>query len=568
MKFAHALLALAALAVPFTAAPAQKAPSAAFDWLEYSGSDPTDELSAPAPDQYRNPILQGFYPDPSIVRVGEDYYLTNSTFGYFSGLPVFHSRDLVNWTQIANAIDRPGQLRLGTGDMMNGPFAPAIQHRDGVFYIVNTCFKCGWNYVITSTNPAGPWSDPVWLPKLGEGIDPSIFFDEGTGRAWIVNNDIPPEGERYSGHRAIFLQEFDAKNLRTFGPRTVILDAGIKPAEEPGYVEGPHIFKRGDWYYLTAAEGGTGDGHRQVILRSRTVTGPYVAKPANPILTQMDLPAKRPFPVTSTGHADFFNTPKGDWYAVFLGVRPYKGGHFNTGRETFMLPVSWKDDWPEILPPRTVVPLTSRRPDLPRGSAPLPTNGPFTIRDDFAGNALPLHYVMRRMPTEQWFSVGGGKLVINGRAEGLSTEGNPSFLGRRLQHQQVSTTTLMDYAGLQQGDVGGLAIGQNEKFWMTVQVERTVEGARVAVRRRAGANDPVKGTLLGSAALPAGRTRPIRLRIDGSGGDYSFLFASQDGPWQIVAEKVDGTILSSSVAGGFQGAVVGPFVTDGGADQR
>jgi len=561
-------LVLTAFATPSAPAQAQQAPSVAFDWLEYSGSDPTDEFSTPSPDEYRNPIIQGFYPDPSIVRVGADYYLTNSTFGYFPGLPVFHSRDLVSWTQIGNAIDRPDQLKLGRGDMTKGPFAPAIQHRDDLFYIVNTCFKCEWNFVITAKDPAGPWSDPVWLPDLGGGIDPSIFFDEDTGRAWIVNNDIPPGGERYSGHRAIFLQEFDAKGLKTFGPRTVILDAGFKPEEKPGYVEGPHIFKRGDWYYLTAAQGGTGDGHRQVILRSRKVIGPYEPKADNPVLTQMDLPDRRLLPVTSLGHADFFSTPKGDWYAVFLGVRPYKQGNFNTGRETFLLPVTWKDDWPEILPARTVVPLRAKRPDLPKGSAPVPTSGPFTVRDEFDGTKLPLHYMMRRAPAERWFSVSGGKLVIRGRTEGLSTEGNPSFLARRLQHQQMSTTTLMDYSGLRRGDVAGLAIGQNEKFWMSVQVERTGNGARVTVRRRAGATDPAEGALLGSAPLRAGPARSIRLRIDGSGPDYSFLFAEPTGGWRILAEKVDGTILSSTVAGGFQGAVVGPFVTDGDAGKR
>ena len=558
-----ALAAITAALACHPAAQAQDAPVATFDWLDYAGSDPTDELTQPGAGEYRNPIIQGFHPDPSIVRVGEDYYLTTSTFGYFPGLPVFHSRDLVNWTQIANAIDRPGQLDLGCGDMTKGPFAPAIAHHDGLFYIANTCFNCGWNYVVTAKDPAGPWSDPAWLPDLGGGIDPSLFFDEGTGRAWIVNNDVPPGGETYSGHRAIFLQEFDPKTLSTVGPRSVILDAGFRPEEQPGYVEGPHIFKRGDWYYLTAAEGGTGDDHRQIILRSRQVTGPYEKKPDNPILTQRDLPDARPYRITALGHADLFDTQGGDWWAVFLGVRPYKGGNFNTGRETFLLPVRWQDDWPVILPAGTNLPFRNTRPALPADTAPLPTSGPFTLRDEFDGSALPLHYMMRRAPAQQWYSLTGGRLAIQGQAAGLSNDGNPAFLGRRQQHQHMSTSTLMDYSALGAGDLGGLAIGQNEKFWMAVQVERTTQGDRVVVRRRAGADTPADGAILASADLTASTGDQLMLRIDAQGADYRFLFARPDGLWQVLAEKVDGTILSSTVAGGFQGAIVGPFVTDG-----
>ena len=187
---------LAALAT-VSAAPAPD--KARFDWVEYSGSDGP---AAPA-GQYRNPILAGFYSDPSVLRVGSDYYLVTSTFSWFPGIPVFHSRDLIHWKQIGNAIDRPGQLDFGKLAMSRGVFAPAINYHAGRFYIVNTCVDCGGNFVITATNPAGPWSDPVWL-KTVEGIDPSMFFDDD-GRAWIVNNRAPEGTPRYSGHRAIWI---------------------------------------------------------------------------------------------------------------------------------------------------------------------------------------------------------------------------------------------------------------------------------------------------------------------------------------------------------------------------
>jgi xylan 1,4-beta-xylosidase len=184
-------LALALLASSATAAPQ----TAQFSNFVYSGSDPSDAVKA-VPGQYRNPILQGFHPDPSVTRVGKDYYLVNSTFAWFPGLPVFHSTDLVHWEQIGNALDRPGMLDFKRLGLSRAVFAPAIEHHDGLFYILNTCVDCGGNFLITAKDPKGPWSDPVWLPQVG-GIDASIFFDEGDGRAWIVNNDNPPGPAEY-----------------------------------------------------------------------------------------------------------------------------------------------------------------------------------------------------------------------------------------------------------------------------------------------------------------------------------------------------------------------------------
>jgi alpha-N-arabinofuranosidase len=202
------------------------APNARFDWFEYAGSDPSDSATSIGSGDYRNPILQGFYPDPSLTRVGDDYYLVNSTFAWFPGIPVFRSRDLVSWTQIGNAIDRPEMLDFGRLGLSRGVFAPSIAHHDGLFYILNTCVDCGGNFVITARDPAGPWSDPAWLPDLEGGIDPSLFFDED-GKAYVVNNGAPEGTPRYDGHRAIWIQAFDPRTLRTTGPRTVLVDSGV-----------------------------------------------------------------------------------------------------------------------------------------------------------------------------------------------------------------------------------------------------------------------------------------------------------------------------------------------------
>ena len=307
-------------------------------------------MTSIGPNDYRNPILQGFYPDPSITRVGDDYYLVNSTFAWFPGIPVFRSRDLVSWTQIGNAIDRPDMLDFGRLGLSRGVFAASITHHDGLFYILNTCVDCGGNFVITARDPAGPWSDPVWLPDLEGGIDPSLFFDED-GKAWIVNNGAPEGTPRYDGHRAIWIQAFDPASLRTTGPRTVLVDSGVDPSTNPKWIEGPRIFRHDGHYYLTCAEGGTEEGHSQVVLRADRPTGPYTPFAGNPILTQRDLPRDRPFPITSAGHAEFVETPSGEWWATFLATRPYEGDHYNTGRETFLMPVQWQDGWPRITGP-------------------------------------------------------------------------------------------------------------------------------------------------------------------------------------------------------------------------
>ena len=309
---------------------------ARFDWFDYSGHDPVYRTVPSGPKDYLNPILSGFYPDPSIVRVGDDYYLVNSTFAYFPGIPVFHSRDLVDWTQIGNAIDRPTQLNFDGLGISRGVFAPAIDYHAGTFYIITTCVDCGGNFLITATNPAGPWSDPVWLGF--DGIDPSLFFGRD-GKAYILNNGPPVGAPLYDGHRAIWMQQFDRATNKLIGPRSMIVNGGTDIRKKPIWIEGPHLFQHHGKYYLICAEGGTGYDHSEVVFRSDKVFGPYASYKGNPILTQRTLDPSRPFPVTSTGHAQFVRTQESQWWAVFLGVRPYADDSYNTGRETFLLPV-------------------------------------------------------------------------------------------------------------------------------------------------------------------------------------------------------------------------------------
>jgi xylan 1,4-beta-xylosidase len=551
---AVALLLLTAGAAQVSAAWAAE-PTAQFSHFTYQGHWPAYDGVKPRPDQYLNPILQGFYPDPSIVRVGQDYYMVNSSFLYFPGVPVFHSRDLVNWTQIGSAVDRPSQMDLGKLGVSRGVFAPDISYHDGTWYLVNTCVDCGGNYVLTARSPAGPWSDPTWLGF--KDIDPSLFFDTD-GRAWIVNNDAPEGAPRYDGHRAIWLQEFDPKALKMVGPRRVIVDSGSDPAKHPRWIEGPHLLRHDGWYYLIAAEGGTEVRHSEVAFRSRTIEGPYVAAP-QPILTQRDLDPNRPNPITSTGHADLVQTQNGDWWAVFLGVRPYRDNLFNTGRETFLAPVRWVDGWPQIVAPGAPVKLVDQRPNLPpQPKPPVPTQGDFTVRDDFTGPRLSFGWEMLRTPRERWWRLASGGLEVTPRPEPLGGLGQPSFIGRRQQHAFATATVTLRYVPAHAGDRAGLAAFQSESHYLLIAVAKDANGQTVVrAERRAGEGDPVDGTVIASAPLHA--EAPVRLRIAARAGRYDLDYAEAGGAWRTLVKDADGTQLSTETAGGFVGVMIGPY---------
>jgi alpha-N-arabinofuranosidase len=528
---------------------------ATFDWFEYRGDD---RLPTPAAGEYANPILQGFYPDPSITRAGDDYYLVNSTFTWFPGIPVFHSRDLVNWTQIGNAIDRPDQLDFKALGLSRGVFAPDISWHDGTFYILNTCVDCGDNFVITAKNPAGPWSNPVWLPEINGGIDPSLFFDED-GSAWLVNNLPPPGPPLYDGHRAIWIQRFDTKKLKLTGPRTLLLNGGVRPEEKPIWIEGPHIFRKDGWYYLIAAEGGTAENHSQVVLRSRVVTGPYEPFAGNPILTQRDLPRDRANPITSAGHADFVETRKGEWWATFLATRPYTGDFYNTGRETFLMPVHWREGWPSITKAHEVIAWTTSRPDLPRsGRTMFPTNGSFIVHEEFGAPTLPPHWMMMRNPRETWWKIERGSLQVRPRQVALGDNGNPSFLARRQQHLNAIATTAIRFMP-SAGEEAGIVALQSDEFWFFLGIGEDKGQPVIRLKRRAGPTEPATGITVEQAALPQSLGKSVQLRIDAHGAAYDFSWSIDGKHWNSLAKNLDGTILSTKRAGGFVGATFGVY---------
>jgi alpha-N-arabinofuranosidase len=518
-----------------------------FSNFTYAGR--SQEQARALPSEYLNPILSGYYPDPSVTRVGDDYYLALSSFAHFPGLPIFRSKDLVNWTQIGNAIDRPGQLDFTGMRTSQAVFAPDISFHAGTFYIAGTCVECGGNFVITAKDAAGPWADPVWLPF--EGIDPSIYW-EGD-RAYIVNNRAPAEPPRYDGHRAIWLQEFDWRAGKMVGESVQLVNGGVDITKQPVWIEGPHILRRDGWYYLTAAEGGTSVNHSQVVLRAKTLRGPYQPFAGNPILTQRDLDPARPHPVTSTGHAKLVQTQRGDWWATFLGVRPYEGDYYNIGRETFLLPVIWKDGWPTILPKGKAVPFTVPRPNLPRQPQPAtPTSGDFSYVDEFDGAKLGLAWIGVRTPKAPLYRLSAGELVLNSGTPLGDLSGAPGYVARRLQHHVATVSTTLRFSPDADGDRAGLGATQSDRNYLFFGVTRLAGKTSIALYT---SNDG-KEQLVASAPVPTGA--PVTLTIRTDAGTMGFDYAV-GGETRTLARDVDSRFLSTKVATGFVGTLIGPY---------
>lgn len=531
--------------------------AARFERFSYEGRSP--QPVAPMANAYSNPILSGYYPDPSVLRVADDYYLINSSFTNFPGLPLFHSRDLVNWSQIGNVISRPDQFSFKGLRSSRGIYAPDISHRDGTFYVVTTCVDCGGNVVMTATNPAGPWSDPVKL-KFG-GIDPSLFWDDD-GKAWLVGNDAPAEKPRYDGHRAIWVQQFDPATLSVKGERTLLVNGGVDISAKPSWIEGPHLLRRGRYYYLIAAEGGTGDNHSEVVFRSDSVRGPFRPYEHNPILSQRRLDPRRPNPVTSAGHAKFVQTRDGQWWATFLATRPYQDGLYNIGRETFLLPVTWKDDWPVVLEDGKPIPLAAPKPKLPaQARAALPFSGDFAYTDEFTGPRLSDQWIGVRTPAAPFYAIENGTLVLRPAGQLGDLNATPAFLARRQQHHIARVSTSLRFHPERDGDRAGLVAYQSDAshlfYGLTRLGQRTV--LALYVRDQAATDQ-----LLASVPID-GDAADLQIETDGPTMAFKY---TNGGVTRVLRAGVDATFLSTTKAKGFTGTIIGPYVWRAGGKEQ
>jgi alpha-N-arabinofuranosidase len=491
-----------------------------------------------------NPVLPGCYPDPSVCRVGQDYFLASSSFAFFPGIPLHHSRDLADWRPIGHAVDRAGQLDLGGVRASGGLYAPTLRHAADRFHLVCTLVdglgtKSG-NFLMSADDPAGDWSDPVWLPDA-PGFDPSLFFDDDGSAYLLGTRELPGTG----GRTEIWLRAFDVAAGALSGPDHVLFRGALLDAR---WAEGPHLYRHDGWYVLVLAEGGTEHEHAVTVARSRQVTGPYENHAGNPVLTHRHLGLRHP--VSGVGHADLVQTPEGDWYALLLASRMYGGRYANLGRETHLARVEWEQGWPVFNP--GVGQLTDSA-EVALPAHPWPAADPV---DHFDAKVLGTHWNTLRTPAADAYSLTErpGHLRLRLLPQTLSEPASPAFAGRRQQHMDFTAEAALDFTPGSPAEGAGLAVLQNPEHHITLLVTATADGGAVVrlTERNAGV-DTVR------AELPVG-PGPLRLGVRTSGQDYTFSCAQSPGDHRDIG-TVDGHFLSSQVAGGFTGVYLGPYAT-------
>lgn len=504
-----------------------------------------------------NPVVPGCHPDPSVCRVGDDYYLVTSTFEYLPGLPVFRSRDLAHWEPVGHVVH--GAPDLSGLPSSSGLYAPTIRHHDGLFWVVCTLVdqradgapaderRPGLgHFLVTAADPAGPWSEPAWLG--GDGIDPSLFFDDD-GRAWVLATRPAREPE-WPGQTEVWLRELDPVARTLVGPEHVIWTGAVRGAV---WAEGPHLYRVDGQYLLVAAEGGTEVHHAVCVARADAVEGPYAGNPANPVLTHRHL--GRGVDVVAAGHADLVEAPDGSWWAVLLAMRTSGGYHYPLGRETFLVPVAWEDGWPVLAPGVGRIPPVVDAPTVPgwpgdrvvsgRQSGPVP---PGDLR--WTG--------VRALPADVAEPAGDGwDLPL--RPATLADLDAPAFLGLRLEHLRADLVVRVA-ADLAEGEEVGLAVRQSERDHVRLAVTPAAHGrtARVVHVRGGGPEQA-----LGEVALLGAVDDEVTLVLEARGPDLHLLAAAGAGSPALVA-TADARTLDSVATGGFLGLWAGVHATSAG----
>ncbi len=489
------------------------------------------------PTTFRNPVLPGFHPDPSVCRVGRDFYLVTSSFEYFPGVPIYRSRDLVTWQQVGHCLSRPSQLPLEGAKASGGVWAPTIRHHHGIFYMTTTNMSFGGNFIVSAPSAEGPWSDPIKVEQ--PGIDPSLFFAED-GTVLYTTASGGALQSRINVATGQLLSE----------PELVWKGTG---GQHP---EGPHLYLRDGWYYLLMSEGGTEYGHMITMARSKSPWGPFEPCPRNPLLTHRSYYS----PIQAVGHADLVEAANGDWFAVFLAVRP--NGYppcYHLGRETFLSPLSWAEDGFPVIGAEGRVALEMETPlDLER--AP---NAP--TRDDFTSPDLALHWNHLRNPDPARVSLGErpGYLRLRGTEHGLDDVASPAWVGRRQAHFDVRVTTSVEFRPEAESEEAGLSIRMNEQHHYELFVTRRTGERTVVLRRRIGSLHAEEG----DCSLPGDEESPVVLAIEADKDRYVFWCGTSESDLRRLGEG-ETRYLSTEVAGGFTGVYFAMYTTGNGAPCR
>ena len=520
----------------------------------------------------RNPVLPGFHPDPSILRVGSDYYIATSTFEWYPVVRVHHSTDLVDWRPLGGLLNERRLLDLtGAGDSC-GVWAPSLSYTDGEFHLLYTdvaTFAGGYwdpqNYLVTAPRLAGPWSEPVVLH--GRGFDASLFHD-ADGTSWMLSMvaDWRPGHDRFAG---ISIQQYDRRTRRLVGPDQVIFRGTAA-----GLTEAPNVYQKDGWYYLVTAEGGTSWAHQVTVARSRHLLGPYEADPAGPMLTSAGRPE---LTLQKAGHGSLVRTPAGEWYLAHLVGRPYSPlGRCVLGRESALQEVHWTEDgWPRItggVPAETVAaPAASTAP----AASPRVEDDE---EDDFDGPALGANWsTLRRPATPEWIDLAThpSYLRIRGGQSPMARQ-RPSLVARRVTAQRCTFEAVLEFAPRTYRQLAGITAYYNTRNWYYLHVTADDDGTPVlgvlaCDSGRVGVVSETRRDLTGVHRVG------LRVRLDGPALTFAYTTDPDDKtPWHEVGPVLDATTLSDEYAArvvdgepeawGFTGAFVGMWVQDLGAE--
>lgn len=512
---------------------------------------------------YNNPVIPGFHPDPSLVRVGKDYYLVTSSFEYFPGVPIFHSTDLIHWRQIGHVLTRREQVDLSASTSSSGIYAPTLRYHDGTFYMVTTDVRGIGNFYVTATDPAGPWSDPITLPY--GGIDPSLFFDDdGKVYATVQNS------EGYDSH--IIQYEIDPSTGKA-------LTEPVKVWQDPEgpWTEGAHLYKINGTYYMMSAAGGTSFEHREVIGRSDNPNGPFEPCPV-PILTHRGL---RDHEIQCMGHGELIDDVDGNWWMLFLATRPLEGKYSVLGRETFLAPVYWKDGWPLIdnnegtvntvmrVEGRSLGTAATGAPATANGSDASSTTGTTGTSRPFGADPVALsgpfgpEWSFLRVYDEASYAweADANRMRVHGNRWNLDDEAPANFASIRQRHHRMRLEATLAFKPVHDGEEAGLALRLNNRGYLFWGVKRIDGKARLCLTHRNG--DELNRHL---ADIAADANDVVKLAVASDGANYTCSWSIDGNTWHEVSVKVPMSTLSPETNGGFTGVCVGIYASGDGAD--
>ena len=524
----------------------------------------------------KNPILPGFYPDPSICRAGDDFYMVCSSFELYPGIPVFHSKDLANWEQISYAMTKENGFHVNANVFAGGVMAPTIRYSNGIFYIINANFGDKGNFIVTATDPAGEWSKPHWITEVPD-IDASLFFDDD-GKVYIVSPGNVKKSDGTS-ERGIFAVAFDLDIMKIKGEPVQIWNSALREAAAP---EAPHIYHIGEYYYLMIAEGGTEHYHAVTIARSKELMGWYEGNPANPVMTHRQFGFD--YPIDNVGHADFIDTPNGNWYAVMLGSRTIDGQHKNLGRETYICPVKWERNWPVFSP-------GSGKIDW---EYPADEDLPWTEfekvpeKDHFDRQTLDLQWSFWGTPYQDFWMIEESHLKLKclkrpmcsplkqlGR-DTINYNGDDcvSFIGRRQTAIDFEAFCKMIFVP-QENETAGVCIFQacNHQYRMERKIKEHKQMLElILVTTQISGPPHIPGFQSTSTETVLASTEyaeeEIVLGLKVKGQNYDFYYGKDEDHLILLYENADGKAINPEFIGGMVGTMIGMFASGNGTESE